>query len=835
MISHQSIRNKLLSINLLATVFALLLSGVFWVYIALQNYTDYFDERIASQARLVASNASAAVLFEDWDEAAVILSALATDPAITGARILLEDATSAYSIEFQATPQMRRLFALQIASFRQQTGSIRVPVEADSREIAKIELTYHTNEIYEAFVDITLSLISTAGVAMILGALLLLPMQSVVTRPLKRLSVLARDVTESKNYALRGEVTFRDEIGQLTEDFNSMLDIIERRDTDLESKVQERTQQLATKNVELEHEISERARSEEEKREIEARFEQAFINAPIGMALVDEQQRTFRFNAAFSRTLDINNIDMLYLHDFIESAAHEQISQYFKGLVNGEKTSFSADASCISGQGMQMSVVLSFSAIRNDQRNFRYAVLQLQDITESKKLSEELEYQAQHDVLTGLPNRRILKEALAAAAERTPFEFYALGFLDLDQFKVVNDACGHMAGDELLRQVAHIIANTVGPEDLVVRLGGDEFAVLLTGSDDNAVHRIAENIREAIESWEYNFEGKVFRVGASIGVVVVTQPMTDISVLMNEADTACFVAKDQGRNRVHIIQGEDREVHERQGEMRWVQRLHDALDGDRFVLYAQPVVALNAECDGERKEILLRMWDDRGEQPIPPGAFIPAAERYGLMDKIDRWVIQRLIKLLKDDHSLHNAGQSYWVNLSGLSLGNTKFLSDIEIFIKTSELPVGTVNFEITETAVMNNIAEARKFMESLKELGCRFALDDFGSGMSSFGYLKNLPVDYIKIDGMFVRDIVEDEVDLIFVKSIIDIAKVMGIETIAEYVESEAIKRVVEDLGTDFGQGYALGKPVPLISPVSHTPLRQPLQLDRKATTQIV
>lgn len=813
-LSRQSIRSKLLSINLLATVFALALAGIFWIYIALQNYSDYFNERIASQARLVAANSSAAVLFEDWDEAGVILSALATDPAITGARVLRGDASSAFSVEFQEIPLQRRILAIPFAGLRGQTGSIRVPIEADSREIAEIELRYHTNEIYDAFVDIIVSLTSTAGLALTLGALLLLRMQSVVTRPLNRLSMLARDVTQSKNYALRGDVSYEDEIGQLTEDFNGMLDIIERRDADLEKKVEQRTQQLATKNVELEHEISERARAEEEKREIEARFEQAFINAPIGMALVDEEQSIFRFNASLTRTLDTTSRDRLFLPDFIEQTAYEQIQTHFERLISGETNSFDADATCVSAQGTTMSVVLSFSAIRNDRNEFRYAVLQLQDITESKKLSEELEYQARHDVLTGLPNRRILKEALTNAAVRTPFERYALGILDLDQFKVVNDACGHMAGDELLRQVAHIIADTVGPNDLVVRLGGDEFAMLLSLSDDGAVHRITEGIRDAIESWEYNFDGKVFRVGASIGVVVVTQPTTDVSILMNEADTACYVAKDRGRNRVHIIEGEDQEVHERQGEMRWVQRLHDALDGNRFVLFGQTVLALNSKRGGDRKEILLRMWDDNGEGLIPPGAFIPAAERYGLMEKIDRWVIQHLIELLKDDDSLVKEGQSYWVNLSGLSLGNTKFLSDIETLIRSSDLPIGTVNFEITETAVMNNISEARTFMESLKGLGCRFALDDFGSGMSSFGYLKNLPVDYIKIDGMFVRDIVEDEVDLIFVKSIIDIAKVMGIETIAEYVESEAIQKVVEELGTDFGQGYAIGRPAPLTRP---------------------
>lgn len=811
MTSRHSIRNKLLSINVLATLFALLLAGMFWIYIALQNYTDYFDERIATQARLVASNSSAAVLFEDWDEAALILEALATDPAIIGAEILLQDFTSVFSVQFQDTPQQQRLIALPITWIRQQAGSIRVPIEAESRVVATIELRYHTNEIYDAFIDIVASLASAAGVALSLGALLLLQMQSVVTRPLKRLSVLARNVTESKNYALRGEVSVQDEIGQLTEDFNSMLDIIERREADLENKVRQRTQQLATKNLELEHEISERARAEEEKREIEARFEQAFINAPIGMALVDEKQRIFRFNASLTRTLQTNPNDRLYLHDFIETSAYQQVNQHYERLFNGETTSFDANASCVSGSGTQMSAVLSFSAIRNDRDEFRYAVLQLQDITESKKLSEELEYQARHDVLTGLPNRRILKEGLAAAAERTPFETFALGIIDLDQFKVVNDACGHMAGDELLRQVAHIIANAIGPKDLAVRLGGDEFAVLLPVCDGNTVDRVTENIRDAIERWEYNFEGKIFRVGASIGVVIATRATTDISALMNQADTACFVAKDQGRNRVHISEGEDREVHERQGEMRWVQRLHNALDRDRFVLFEQPIVALNAKSSGERKEILLRMWDDDGEQFVPPGAFIPAAERYGLMDKIDRWVVERLIALLKNDHTLRDAGQSYWVNLSALSLGNTKFLSDIEQLVLSSELPLGTVNFEITETAVMNNISEARRFMESLKTLGCRFALDDFGSGMSSFGYLKNLPVDYIKIDGMFVRDIVNDEVDLIFVKSIIDIAKVMGIKTIAEYVESETIRRVVEDLGTDFGQGYAIGKPQPL------------------------
>lgn len=811
MFAKQSVCNKLLVINFVATLFAILVAGFFWLSVALQNYIDYFNERISNQAHLVANNSSAAVIFQDWEEVQVILSALKTDSAIVSASIITDDLTNEFSVDFKELPYQVRHFDWLFSSLRKKTGSIKVPIIFADNQIAELELSYHTNEIYDAFTDIVLSLVYIAVLAIVLGAVVLRRIQYLVTRPLHNLSQLARNVTESNNYSLRGTISYNDEIGHLTEDVNSMLDIIERRDIDLERKVKERTAQLETKNVELEHQIQERSRAEAEKREVEERFEQAFINAPIGMALINADQLVFRVNESFSRIQDANHIE-IYLKEFIESAAYCEVNVRFSSLVQGKISSFDMDVECFDIKGKLMSAVMSFSAIRNDADEFRYAVLQLQDVTESKKLSKELEYQACHDALTSLPNRRLLKEAVLAASNRSPFKQFALCILDLDQFKVVNDACGHLAGDELLRQVSNIIRSLVRPNDLVARLGGDEFAVLLNDCDAETVASITESIRESIEHWVFNYDGTNFRVGASIGVTIVDRPSMDMSELFKQADTACYVAKDSGRNRVHIIEGENGEVHQRQGEMIWVQRLHDALDNDKFVLYGQTVAPLNSEHKGERKEILLRLWDDVEQRIIPPGAFIPAAERYGMMDKIDRWVIKQLLTLLKENEELYDAGQSYWVNLSGLSLGSKNFLNDLEDIIRNSGIPSGTVNFEITETAVMSNIAEARKFMESVKPLGCKFALDDFGSGMSSFGYLKNLPVDYIKIDGMFVRDILKDEVDLIFVKSIIDIAKVMGLETIAEYVESEEIKDVLTDLGTNYGQGFALGEPVPLL-----------------------
>ncbi len=568
---------------------------------------------------------------------------------------------------------------------------------------------------------------------------------------------------------------------------------------------------LEQQNKELAFQITEREKSEQAHRESEEKFEQAFMNAPIGMALVNAKKEIFLHNRALNRILEPETLKALFLEDLIGPAFEQEVCANFEQLTAGEINWFQREVECYSKQEDVLNAILSFSAVKNESDAFMYAVLQLQDVTESKKLAAKLEHQAKHDALTGLANRRVLKQSINAIIAQKGNKSHALCLLDLDQFKIVNDTCGHAAGDELLRQLGQLLMAKSKKDDLIVRLGGDEFGVILYDCKKQELSERAEDMRRIIEQWEFNWSGQTFRVGVSIGAVIITEHDLSYSSLMQQADSACFIAKDMGRNQVYITDGEeDKKINLRQGEMRWVQRIHRALENNDFTLFAQPVVDLHDKSRENRFEVLLRLRNIESGELIPPGAFIPAAERYGLSVKIDRWVVTALIDMLKRNDI--NRQNNYWVNLSGISLGDSNFLSFLEKSIKKSGLRPGVINFEITETAVMQNIGLAKSVMSRLIKLGSRFALDDFGSGVSSFGYLKQLPVDVIKMDGMFVRDILSDEVDLIFIKSIIDIAKVMGIKTVAEFVESDEIKTKLIEMGADYGQGFALGRPAPIL-----------------------
>ncbi|MCB1743842.1 MAG: EAL domain-containing protein [Gammaproteobacteria bacterium] len=434
------------------------------------------------------------------------------------------------------------------------------------------------------------------------------------------------------------------------------------------------------------------------------------------------------------------------------------------------------------------------------------------DITETHRLSERLLYQARHDSLTDLLNRRefeaCLRRVLDDCVDRGGE--HAVCFLDLDQFKIINDTCGHAAGDELLRQLGRMLSTCVRETDSLARLGGDEFAVLLNDCDGIHARRLALELRDAVEAFRFSWRGKLFRVGVSIGVVPVNAHSGTVNEVLSAADTACYAAKDQGRNRVHVHTENDTELSIRQGEMHWALRLQQAIDDDRLCLVCQPIHALSATAErGEHYELLVRLLDEDGSL-IGPDKFLPAAERYSLIGALDRWVVKRALSILGDDPRALARLSACAINLSGQSLGDDEFLDFITDAIRASGVPADKIVFELTETAAISNLGTATHFMQSLKRIGCRFALDDFGSGLSSFAYLKNLPVDFLKIDGMFVKDIVDDPIDMALVNSINEIGHVMGKRTIAERVENEAVLNRLRQMGVDYVQGYLIGKPRP-------------------------
>jgi diguanylate cyclase (GGDEF)-like protein len=432
------------------------------------------------------------------------------------------------------------------------------------------------------------------------------------------------------------------------------------------------------------------------------------------------------------------------------------------------------------------------------------------DVTERKLAEEKLNYQSSHDALTGLVNRREFErraeELLASIVDgRTE---HAACYIDLDQFKVVNDTCGHAAGDELLRQLGALLKKSIRKGDTLGRLGGDEFGVLIKNSSIEDSFKVASYIKSIIEDYRFIYEGQSFRVSASMGLVPIIDAKITLSVLMKNADAACYLAKDYGRNRIHIYNDSDENSTKRHGEMQWVNRIQEALSENRFCLYAQSIESLD-DCNKLHYELLVRMQDANGAI-IPPGAFLQAAERYNLIVQLDLWVIAKAFSLLHLNPSFLAKVDFISINLSGQSLTDERVLAFIIFKLRQFKIDGKKLCFEITETAAITHIVMAEHFIVELKKLGCKFALDDFGSGLSSFGYLKTLPIDYLKIDGIFVKDIVQDKIDYAMVKAINDIGHTMEMQTVAEFVENNDIKKMLIKLGVNYVQGYGIHRPQP-------------------------
>jgi len=454
----------------------------------------------------------------------------------------------------------------------------------------------------------------------------------------------------------------------------------------------------------------------------------------------------------------------------------------------------------------------SIAPVKDNNDVITHYVAIQEDVTTARALSEKLSFQAEHDPLTGLINRQAFEQRLERVVEtaKSNDSEHALCYLDLDQFKIVNDSCSHAAGDELLRQLSKEFSQTIRYRDTLGRLGGDEFAVLMEHCSLQQAQRTAEKILDTVAQFQFGWENKSFRIGVSIGLVPITRHSAGIGDLLKQADIACYAAKDAGRNRIHVFhQHDDEYIQQHHGEMDWVSKINKALEQDRFILYAQAIAPLRTGLE-PHYEILIRMLDDNDEI-INPGAFLPTVERYHLSQKIDRWVVHNTFNWIKDNPDRYQKNTVFSVNLSGQNLGDELLLKFIYDEFNTTGISYKNICFEITETAAILNLSAASDFIESLKNAGCKFSIDDFGSGLSSFDYLKKLPVDYLKIDGIFVKDIIDDPVDLALVKSINDIGHVMGKQTIAEFVENQEILDELNKIGVDFAQGYHLDKPKPL------------------------
>ena len=492
-------------------------------------------------------------------------------------------------------------------------------------------------------------------------------------------------------------------------------------------------------------------------------------------------------------------------------------------ILSGEQRTGAAAGSILKRRdGSTVAIHEHAAPIRDSRDEVTGIVFVLRDITQEREFSTQLHHQATHDALTGLVNRREFERRLQHAIDdrqRTGTD-HALLYVDLDQFKVVNDTCGHAAGDQLLCQVSSSVKQRLRSGDLLARLGGDEFGILLAGCASADAVSLAELIRQRISEQRFARKDKVFAINASIGVLCLSDHQTTVDDAMSAADQACYLAKDNGRNRVQLYRPDDQEMRARHGEMQWVERINAALELDRFVLFAQeirPLATWNSDHPGGEPphlEILVRMLDANGAL-ISPMAFIPAAERYGLMPRIDRWVIATACKTLAECRIRFGEIPTCMINLSGGSITDSGIVDFIRARLSQYSLPGHRVGFEMTETAAIGNLSRAAELMGQLRELGCPMSLDDFGSGMSSFGYLRTLPVEYLKIDGEFVKDMATDNVDYAVVEAIFHIGKVMGIKTVAESVENAEILNALKQIGVDYAQGYHLARPMLMMEAV--------------------
>lgn len=550
-------------------------------------------------------------------------------------------------------------------------------------------------------------------------------------------------------------------------------------------------------------------------RQSEGHFRIAFSQAGVGMAKLDQNGGFMDANDTLCRLLGRSESELR--STTLADMLHPEDQSLAPSLA-GEQGKF---------QGQYCALPLEMRLLRPDQSTIwaratlsdidlpseprARTLLIVEDVSQAHRLSQELLYQASHDALTGLINRREIEARLQhmLADARQGGVRHALCFVDLDQFKIVNDTCGHSAGDELLRRLARELPECLRPRDVLGRLGGDEFAVLLERTRPEGAVRAAEKLQQALRNFVFPWEGRSFNLTASIGIVEIDEHAPDVGSLLRAADTACYLAKEEGRNRIRVYVEGDQVMERRRGEMEWVGEIRRALSDNRLHLYAQRIEPTAAD-GGLRYEVLVRLLDGAGRL-CGPGEFLPAAERYGQATALDRRVVETTLQQLALHPQHLQALHLCHINVSAQSMGDADFRQHIADLLDASTVPGSKLCFELTETAAIGNLSQARRFMETVRSRGCRVAMDDFGSGLSSFAYLKNLDFDILKIDGAFVRDVLDDPVDQAVVRSIREIGRALGKETIAEWVESTEVRAVLARIGVDSVQGHAVHEPCPL------------------------
>lgn len=579
-------------------------------------------------------------------------------------------------------------------------------------------------------------------------------------------------------------------------------------------------QQANRRAVELKRQTDAAHRTEEELQQLRQRAMVTLASIADGVISVDVQQHITYMNPVAEELTgwtndDVKGMTLDQVFNLVDENNRENQQPYIQECMEkSQARSIPGSPVLLNRYEAEIPVEASIAPLRDENMLNIGTVLVFRNVTHSRHMANRIAWQASHDALTGLINRFEFDQRLEDAynSAQSNDEEHALLYLDLDQFKVINDTCGHIAGDELLRRLAPELRKHIRSNDVLARLGGDEFGVLLINCPREKAINIANGLRETVQDFRFPWKEHTFSIGISIGLSFIDNTCNGADRVLSQADAACYAAKDRGRNRVHIHEEDDEDLTRRHGEMQWVSRISAALEENRFVLYFQAIEPVERSKHGIRGELLVRMLNPDGEL-APPGAFLPAAERYNLISGLDRWVVNHALDWLRNRRELLPRIESLSINLSGATMADDEFLHNLSHQLERETELATRICFEITETAAIANIANAENFIRRTRDLGCRFALDDFGTGLSSFSYLKNLHVDYLKIDGSFVRDIDKDEIDRAMVRSIHEIGRVLKLQTIAEFVENDHILLHLRDIGVDYGQGYGIARPVPLNS----------------------
>lgn len=597
-----------------------------------------------------------------------------------------------------------------------------------------------------------------------------------ITRPLIQLHKATKDiVVNGMDGVSKVEIQQKDEIGKLANSYNQMIEYL-RQSTVSKSYLSN----------------------------IITNISDALVVADTNFCIETVNEATKRMFGYSEEELIGTSVSIFFPN------VQAQVLEHWKNTIIGNGQYSDYEVVIHSKEKNAIPVLVSSSVMIEENSGQIHFVCIAKDISERRKAEESIRYQANHDMLTGLSNRYALEKEIKACSKRilfNPEETSLFLYLDLDKFKIVNDVCGHHAGDELIKNLSSMMKQNLREQDILARIGGDEFGVLLNEISPEEGLKIAEILCETVKKFRFIWEEKVFTLGVSIGAVIINKELYEVAKVISAADQACYISKENGGNRVQLFSESEQEFSLREEEMQVMPSITKAFEENRFCLVYQEIVNVS-DSVLSGYEALIRMKDEHG-QLVSPGTFLPAAQRYNKLTDIDRWVITNFCTNYATYQS-DSAGNDYIynINISAMSINAEDFLEFICRQFKAYQVPPQCVCFEITETSAVSNFVKAKEFIQELKKLGCRFALDDFGSGLSSFTYLKYLPVDYIKIDGIIVNDIDKNKIDYALVSSINEIAHLMGMKTIAEYVESEAIFQCLHEIGVDYAQGYWVGKP---------------------------